>query len=125
MNQQTRQHPDYRFVIGLVTGTFVGAGLAMWLTPRSASELRERVTKSARTLGQRATEQYRQASTRVGGVVDELTRKGEGVRNDVADAVARGAQEVERYATAARSDGVTSPGTHATADRPPSGPQPL
>jgi gas vesicle protein len=125
MNAQTQQHPDYRFVIGLVTGTFLGAGLAMWLTPRSASELRERVTESARSLGQRASDQYRQASSRVSEVVDELTRKGEGVRNDVAAAVARGAQEVERYATAAKGDATTQPGTHATSDRPASDPQPL
>jgi gas vesicle protein len=125
MNTQTQQHPDYRFVIGLVTGTFVGASLAMWLTPRSASELRERMTDSARSLGRRASEQYQQASTRLGEAVDGLTRKGEGVRNDVAEAVARGAHEVERYATAAKSDGVPRPGKQATADRSASGPQPL
>jgi gas vesicle protein len=107
MNAQTQEHRDYGFVIGLLTGTFVGAGLAMWLAPRLGSELRERVTESARGLGQRASEQYQQASTRVGEAVDELTRKGQAVRDDVAEAVARGAHEVERYATAAKSGRVT------------------
>jgi len=104
MNAQTQEHRDYRFAIGLLTGTVVGAGLMMWLAPRSASELRQRVTDSARGLGKQASEQYRQASTRVGEAVDELSRKGQGLRDDVAEAVARGAHEVERYATAAKSD---------------------
>ena len=39
MNTQTGQHRDYGFVIGLLTGTFVGAGLAVWLVPRAAAEL--------------------------------------------------------------------------------------
>jgi gas vesicle protein len=103
MNAYTQEQPDYGFVIGLVTGTIVGAGLAMWLVPRMASEIRERMSDSARSLGQRASDQYRQASTRVGDAVDEITRKGQDVRDDVAGAVARGAHEVERIATAAKS----------------------
>ena len=91
------------FLIGLLTGTFVGAGLAILLAPRLASELRERMTDSAKSLRKRAAEEYQHASTRVGETVDDLTRKGQAVRDDVADAVARGAQEVERYATAAKS----------------------
>ena len=112
--ENTWKNRDYRFVVGLLTGTFVGAGLMMWLAPRTASELRRRVADSAKDLGSLASEQYQQASTRVGEAVDELTRKGQGVRDDVADAVARGAREVargahevERYATAAKSDRAT------------------
>jgi hypothetical protein len=75
------------------------------------------MTDSARSLGQRASEQYQQASTRVGEAVDELTRKGQGVRDDVAEAVARGAHEVERYATAAKSDRATEARKHSAADR--------
>ena len=103
MNGLTREHRGYDFVIGLLTGTFVGAGLAMWLAPRSASELRQRVTDSAVRLRKSASEQYEQASTRVGEAVDDLTRQGQDARDDVADAVARGAHEVERYATAAKN----------------------
>ena len=103
MNADTQAHRDYGFVVGLLTGTFVGAGLMLWLAPRMATELRERMADSAKKLGKRASEQYQEASTRVGDAVDELTRKGQGVRDDVADAVARGAHEVERFATAAKS----------------------
>jgi gas vesicle protein len=90
MNDTTPRPGHYPFVLGLVTGTFVGAGLAAWLAPR-------------------ASEKYRQASSRVAEVVDDLTQRGQGVRDDIAGAVARGAHEVahgalevERVATAAR-----------------------
>ena len=103
MNTLTQERRDYRFAIGLLAGALVGAGLAMGRAPRSASELRGRLTGSVRKLGKRASDRYQEASTRVGGAVDELTRKGQGIRDDVADAVAHGAHEVERFATAAKS----------------------
>jgi gas vesicle protein len=102
MNEATQQRRDYRFAIGLLAGTFVGAGLAMWLAPNTVSEIRERLADSARGLGQRASDRYQQASTRVGETVDDLSRRGQGVRTDVADAVAHAAHEVERFAVAAR-----------------------
>ena len=112
MNAHT-QDRDYCFGIGLLSGTFIGAGLAMWLVPRLRSELRERMTDSARSLGNRASERYQQASTQVGEAVDELTRKGQGVGDDLAGAVARGAHEVERYATAVKSDRVSEVRGHS------------
>lgn len=108
MNAYVKEHRDNGFAIGLLTGTFVGAGLALWLGSRSAAELRRRMTDSARNLGQRASDRYQQASARVGDAVDEITRKGQDARDHAADAVARGAHEVERYATAAKSDRVAS-----------------
>ena len=103
MNAQHEVSRDHRFVIGLLTGTFLGAGLALWLTPRSAAELRQRVTDSAKGLGQQASERYRQAGERIGDAAGDLAQKGQDVRDEVADAVAHGAHEVERFATAAKS----------------------
>ena len=100
----TQEHRIYGFAIGLLAGTFVGAGLAICFAPRSASELRERLTDSAKDLGKRASEQFQKTSHRVGEAIDGLSRKGQDVRDDVADAVTRGAQKVERLATAAKSD---------------------
>ena len=74
MRTHARPHRDYGFVIGLAAGTVVGAGLAMWLAPTSASELRERLTDSAKNIGRRASDHYEQASSRVGEAVDALTR---------------------------------------------------
>jgi hypothetical protein len=59
---------------------------------------------SAKGFADRASERYQQASGRVDNAVDQLTQKGQDVRDDVADRVARGAHNVERYATAAKTD---------------------
>ena len=88
MNSSTQEQSGYGFAMGLLTGTCVGTGLALWLAPRSAAELRSRVTRTATRIGQRASEQYEQAAVRVGKAVDELTRKSEDIRDDVAQAVA-------------------------------------
>ncbi len=105
------QQSDYRrpgqhgfgFVIGLLAGTVVGAGLAIYFAPRLAAELRERVTDSARDLGQRVSDRYDQVSTRLANVATEVTRQGQDVRDGVADVVAQGAHEVERFAKAAKT----------------------
>ncbi len=73
------------------------------LTSSSIFRRRSQLTDSARSLGERASEQYHQASARVGDAVDDLTRKGRSVREDVAGAVARGAHEVERFAKTAET----------------------
>ena len=125
MNAYVQEHKDYGFVIGLLAGTVVGASLMMWLAPRTASELRQRVTDSARSLGRRASEQYQQTTSRVGEAVDEIARKGQDVRDGVAEAVARGAHEVERYATAAKSERLAGARTHSAADRSASKPPSL
>ena len=94
---------DYEFAIGLFTGAFLGAGLALWFAPRLAAELRERVTGSARDLGQRVSDRYDQVSTRIANVASEVTRQGQDVRDAVADAAAHGAHEVERFAKATKT----------------------
>jgi gas vesicle protein len=68
------QSPPYGLVVGLAAGMVVGAGLTLWLAPRVASELRERISDSAKSVGQRASDQYQEASNRVGDAVEALTR---------------------------------------------------
>ena len=104
MTTDTRERRDYGFLIGLFTGTAVGAGLALWLAPRASSELRRRVTLSARELANRASEGYQQVSGRVSEAVEDLTKRGQGVRDDVADVIVRGATEVVRQATSLKTD---------------------
>jgi gas vesicle protein len=93
---------DYGFAIGLLTGTVVGAGLALWFAPRLAAELRARVSDSAKQLGQRVSDRYDQVSTRIANVATEVTRQSKDARDNVADVVAHGAREVERVANAAK-----------------------
>lgn len=103
MNDLTRKSGDYGFVMGLFAGTIVGAGLMMWLVPKATSELRDRVTDSASALRDRATDKYRQAGVGVGHVINEAARTGQGIRDEMAEAVVRGAQTVERFAVAAKT----------------------
>jgi gas vesicle protein len=98
------------FFFGLVTGGVIGAGLAIVFAPRLASELRRRVTDSAGDLSDAARQTYEDAAVRVSeavdrvtGTVDDVTRRGQSVRDDVADAVARGAREVEEFAMASKT----------------------
>ncbi len=91
MNTQMQECRGHGFAIGLLTGTCIGAGLMMWLAPRMIGELRQRVTDA----------------------VEDLTRKGQGIRDDVADAVARRAHDVERIATAAKTAAPSAHSHHA------------
>jgi gas vesicle protein len=93
------------FLLGLITGSAIGAGLAVYFAPRLASELRQRVTDSTTDLRNAASEGLQNVATRVADAVDrvvdvadDVTRRGQSVRDDVANAVGRGAHEVGRGA---------------------------
>ena len=69
MTADPQHRHDHTFWIGLLAGTAVGIGLAMWLLPRATEELRERATETANNLRTLAADQYQKASTRVGEAV--------------------------------------------------------
>ena len=107
---QEQTHTGRGFTFGLMAGTCVGAGLAMWFAPRAAAELRHRVAASFKTLSDRASAGCEDGSARVGAAVDTILRQGDAVRDEVAESVARGAHEValgahevERFARASKS----------------------
>ena len=106
----TQERRDYGFAFGLITGTCVGVGLMVWLAPKATGEFK-RMMVSAQSLGRRTAEQYQQASASVDSAIGELTRRGQDVRDEVVESVARGAHEVargahevERFARSAASD---------------------
>ena len=98
--QETR---DYRFLMGLIAGAVLGAGLGMLFAPRAAVEFRGRLANSARSLGKTASDRYQQASARVNAAAKEDKGKGQAIRDNLAGAVVRGAQKVERYAAEAKT----------------------
>jgi gas vesicle protein len=110
MTGQETQGRDYRFLIGLAVGGLAGAGLALWLAPRAAAEIKARAVNSAKDFGDAVSERYRGARLRASETVDGLSRKGQGLRDDACDTVVRAAQEVEagarnvqHYATDAKT----------------------
>jgi gas vesicle protein len=81
------------FVIGLLAGTVLGAGLGMLFAPRAGSELRNQLSEQAGTLRDTASESYRRATEVAGDWAD----KGRDAIDKAKDAVSRGADEAQRY----------------------------
>ena len=77
------------FVMGLLTGTVLGAGLGMLFAPKPGAELRNQITEQAGNLANTASEQYRRASE----VASDLADRGRDVYGKARDAVSKGAEE--------------------------------
>ena len=91
------------FMMGLLTGTVLGAGLGMLLAPRAGSELRGQIGEQARNLANTASEQYRRASEQAGGWAE----KGREIVGQAREAVSRGAEETRGYAGATTGSSYT------------------
>ena len=101
-NESTRGPRPGRYVMGLATGTLLGVGIGLWLSPRT-SRLRQWLDESARELSTRAVEQYGEAGVRVAAAAEGLVSTAQSVRDGVAETVVRGANEVARVASAVKS----------------------
>jgi gas vesicle protein len=82
------------FMMGLLTGTVLGAGLGMLLAPKAGSELRGQIGEQARTLANTASEQYRRASEQAGGWAE----RGREAVSQAREAIGRGTEEARDYA---------------------------
>ncbi len=94
------------FMMGLLTGAVLGAGIGMLLAPKAGTELRGNLGDQARNLGNMASEQYRRASQTAGGWAE----RGREFVDKAKDAVQRGAEEARTYASNAPGT-PTSPGS--------------
>src|SRR5512144_1085965 len=97
------------FVMGLLTGTVLGAGLGMLFAPKAGSDLRNQISEQAGNLANQASEGYRRASEMAGDFAgkasdvagkasekaSEWAEKGRGAYDKARDAVARGADEAQ------------------------------
>jgi hypothetical protein len=61
------------FMMGLLTGTVLGAGLGMLFAPKAGSELRNQLGEQANSLGRAAGDQYRRASDAASGMVEQVS----------------------------------------------------
>ena len=77
------------FMMGLLTGTVLGAGLGMLLAPKAGSELRGAIGEQARNLGNMAHDGYRRASEQAG----DWKEKGRDFVDKARETVSRGADE--------------------------------
>jgi len=83
------------FMMGLLTGTVLGAGLGMLLAPKAGAEIRNQIGEQARNIGDKASEQYRRASE----TAAQLAEKGREAVSHARDAVSRGVEEARGYAS--------------------------
>jgi len=90
------------FLAGLVTGSAIGAALAIACAPR-VGDLRRRVSATADDLTDAVVQRYGDVTARVADVVNNVTVKGQAVRDEVADVIAGGARHVEQFAIAAKA----------------------
>ena len=106
------------FIVGLLAGTVIGAGLGMLLAPKSGSDLRGQIGEQAKHFGTRASEQYRRASEKAG----DLAERGREMMHQARNAMHRTAEEARGY-TGSTGGGYTggSTGTPGSYGNPPSG----
>jgi len=93
------------FVMGLLTGTVLGAGLGMLFAPKAGAELRSQIGEQAGNIANQASEGYRRATESAGQwaekgreAASEWAERGKDIYGKAKDAVARGAEEAQRYA---------------------------
>lgn len=66
-----REDTGGSFLMGLLAGTVLGAGLGMLFAPRAGSELRSQLSEQAGKLRSTAGDTYHQASDKVSQIVDK------------------------------------------------------
>jgi gas vesicle protein len=89
------------FMLGLLTGTVLGAGLGMLLAPKAGSDLRGAIGEQARTWSNTASEQYKHAREAAG----TLAERGREMVDKAREAVTRGAEEARNYASGSTGSG--------------------
>ena len=94
------------FMMGLLTGTVLGAGLGMLLAPKAGAELRGALGEQARTWGNAASEQYKKASEvaseqykKASETAGTWAERGRDMVDKAREAVGRGADEARSYAS--------------------------
>jgi gas vesicle protein len=110
------------FVMGLLTGTVLGAGLGMLFAPKAGSELRNQISEQAGNLANQASDGYRKASEaasdgyrRASEAAGDLADKGREAYDKTRDAVARGTEEAQRYVRDTANSVASSAKTPSTA----------
>ena len=102
------------FVMGLLTGTVLGAGLGMLFAPKAGAELRGALSEQAGNLANTASEGYRKAQEAAGDWAD----RGREMYDKARDAISRGTDEAQRYVR----DAANAAGTPSTSTAGSAGP---
>lgn len=104
------------FVMGLLTGTVLGAGLGMLFAPKAGAELRSQLSEQAGTIANTASEGYRRASETATDLASRARDVGNDIYGRAKDAVNRGTEEAQRYVRQATGE-TSSPQTSSPTER--------
>ena len=101
------------FVMGLLVGAVVGAGVALLFAPKKGDDVRNQLSDQAGALANQAQEGYRKVADSAGQWADrskaaagELADRGKDLYGQAREAVSRGTDEAQKYVrdTAAKAD---------------------
>src|SRR4029453_10648612 len=84
------------FLMGLLAGTVLGAGLGMLFAPKAGSEVRKQLSEQASRLRSSATETYNQASEKLNQTYNQASEKVGQASEKVSQIVDRGREAYER-----------------------------
>ena len=98
------------FMMGLLTGTVLGAGLGMLFAPKSGSELRGQISETASKMGHTASESYQKLAAKANDIAERGRSVGREVADRAREAVSRGTEEARRYSSESPNTGSTSSG---------------
>ena len=99
------------FVMGLLTGTVLGAGLGLLFAPKAGSELRGQIAEQTGSLATSATEGCQNATETAVAWAEKGPEKGRELYDKGREAVAKGADEAKRYAREATEAASSVTGT--------------
>jgi gas vesicle protein len=88
------------FMMGLLTGAVLGAGLGMLLAPKAGAEMRGTLGEQARNLGNMANDQYKRASETASGWAE----RGREFVDKARDAAQRGVEDARNYTSSTGSN---------------------
>jgi gas vesicle protein len=92
------------FLMGLLAGTVLGAGLGMLFAPKAGSELRNQLSDQAGKLKASAGDTYQQASEKVNQMVDRGKEAYDRARSNVSN-ISSGSSQTQGPATATGTTG--------------------
>jgi len=99
------------FLMGLLAGTVLGAGLGMLFAPKAGAELRTQLGEQAGRLKTQATDGYQQASEKVTDKVSQIVDRGREAYDRARSATGGSTGSSGDFGTSGASGSNTSTGT--------------
>jgi len=116
-DRMEREEGGGSFLMGLLAGTVLGAGLGMLFAPKAGADTRRQLSEQATRLRSTANDTYNQASEKVHHTLNQATEKAGQVGDKVSQIVDRGREAYDRSKS-------TTPVATGTSGFPASGTRP-